>query len=137
MATLSAGLQVALLGCDWEKNPFHERINSQALSKAHCLTDPYGGAIVAATGREYYVPNAPRTGGCMRVTMCAVLVAGALAAVAAQTPPTVTPPSAQQQPEDETVRGPRLGSPEIVMLGPDVPRPVSRKRSSRPTPPRS
>jgi protein TonB len=56
----------------------------------------------------------------MRVTMCAAFVIGSLVAVpvAAQTPPT-TPP-APQTPETETVRGPLLGSPEIVELGPGV-----------------
>ena len=61
----------------------------------------------------------------MRVTMCAALLVISLVSVAAQIPPPRVPES--PNPEAQALRGPRLGSPEIVKLGPGVRSPVLRK----------
>ena len=58
----------------------------------------------------------------MRLTMCGGFLAGSLLAlpVAAQPPSTAAPADPSQTPVSQEVKGPRLGSPEIVALGPGV-----------------
>ncbi len=64
----------------------------------------------------------------MKRTVYAMFVVGSLVGVpaVAQTPPGAAAP-APQSPEVETIRGPRLGSPELVKLGPGVRAPMIRK----------
>jgi protein TonB len=59
--------------------------------------------------------------------MCVALVVGSLVTVAAQNPPPPPVSGAAQVPAEEPIRGPRLGSPELVSLGPGVRSPVLTK----------